>query len=119
MGNIWAIIMQAQKTFFHEPSAHVPFVLRMPKNCENRQYGTSMDHVVTLADILPTLVHAAGGTPPDDVDGQNLIALARGQLESPRQYLEGMFGQSSEYYGITDGRWKYIWYPEGAAEQLC
>lgn len=109
------------KTFFHEPSAHIPFVLRLPQSWEHRQSGAQVDSLVSLADILPTLVAAAGGTPPAGVDGQNLVALARDELADPRQYLEGMFpedGQGFEYYGITDGHWKYIWYPEGSAEQL-
>jgi arylsulfatase A-like enzyme len=108
------------KMFFHEPSAHVPLVLRLPKSWEDRRHGTTVSAPVTHADILPTLVAAAGGQPPDGIDGQNLIALARGQLPGPRQYLEGIgpSGGKYDYVGITDGRWKYIWYPEGAAEQL-
>lgn len=108
------------KTFFHEPSAHVPFILRMPKNWDDRRHGTTVDSVVCHADVLPTLVAAAGGEPPPDVDGQDLIALARGQLEAPRRYLVGMAGtpRPPEYLAITDGRWKYIWYPEGGTEQL-
>ncbi len=107
------------KVFFHEPSAHIPFVLRMPKSWDNRCHGTTSPALVTLADILPTLVRAAGGEPPDDVDGQDLIALARGETP-PRQFLEAMVirGDQPAYCAITDGRWKYIWYPEGGCEQL-
>ena len=105
------------KTFFHEASAHVPFVLRLPKSWDKRCNGTSIATPVTHADILPTLVAAAGGTSPDDSDGQNLIALARGNLPAPRQYLEATMGDGV-YYAITDGRWKYIYYPEGGTEQL-
>ena len=92
----------------------------MPKTWEERCHGDSVSALVTHADILPTLIRAAGGTPPDDVDGQDLVALARGELESPRRYLEAMAANYTEceYLAITDGRWKYIWYPEGAAEQL-
>jgi len=110
----------ASKVFFHEPSAHVPLVLRMPKTWKRRCHGDRVSTPVTHADILPTLVSAAGGRLPDNVDGQDLVALARGDLENPRRYLEAMAAQYSEceYLAITDGRWKYIWYPEGAAEQL-
>jgi arylsulfatase len=108
------------KTFFHEPSAHIPFVLRMPRSWDDRRHGTTVDSVVSHADILATLVAAAGGEPPSDVDGQDLIALARGRLEGPRRYLVGMAGtpHAPDYLAITDGRWKYIWYPEGGTEQL-
>ena len=108
------------KGFFHEPSAHVPFVLRMPHSWPHRHHGSVNNALVTLADILPTVVTAAGGTPPDGVDGQDLVALARGQLPEPRAYLEATSGPPDKpaYLGITDGRWKYSWFPEGAAEQL-
>ena len=115
------------KSHFHEPSAHVPFALRMPSSWDSRCHGTQVHTPVTHADILPTLVKAAGGEPPADTDGQDLVAVARGEHESPRQYLEGMNGPGPTgkdlrldctYLAITDGRWKYMWYPEGSAEQL-
>lgn len=107
------------KGFFHEPSAHVPFVLRMPQGWEKRQHGTQNSHLVTLADILPTVVSAAGGAPPPDVDGIDLVALARGDAE-PRPYLESINGtaEAPGNLAITDGRWKYIWFPVGGSEQL-
>lgn len=112
------------KVFFHEPSAHIPFVLRLPKSWDDRCHGATVAAPVTLADILPTLVAAAGRRPPADCDGQDLIALARGQLPHPRRYLEAMSNGinhatgAPDYLGITDGRWKYCWYPEGVSEQL-
>ena len=107
------------KSFFHEPSAHVPMVLRLPKSWSDRGHGTVVESPVTLADILPTLVSAAGGKAPESVDGINLIDVARGAAE-PRRYLEGTVGAFDQprYLAITDGHWKYIWYPEGSAEQL-
>ncbi len=109
------------KVFHHEPAAHVPFVLRMPKSWPDRHHGDKVKIPVTHADILPTLVAAAGGTPADDVDGMNLIDLARGRIAQPRQYVEttaGLWPDGLFYFGITDGRWKYAWFPEGDAEQL-
>ena len=57
--------------------------------------------------------------------------MVRGQA-APREYLEASvtgMGQPQKwggflaewgtlYHGITDGRWKYIWYPEGGCAQL-
>ena len=67
----------AAKGQFHESSAHVPFVVRLPKSWDNRQHDTQVDTPVSLADILPTIVSAAGGTVPSEVDGSDLIAMAR------------------------------------------
>lgn len=108
------------KTFFHEPSAHVPLTLRLPKNWADRRHGAAIGAPVTHADILPTVVTAAGGEPSSEVDGQDLIALARGELAEPREYVEGMATSRGvlQYLAITDGHWKYIWYPEGGLEQL-
>jgi len=105
------------KTHFHEPSAHVPFVLRLPKSLENRCHGEVVGTPVTHADILPTLLAAAGGTPGEEIDGQDLTAMARGELASPRRYLEATV-RGDMYHAITDGRWKYIHYAEGGTEQL-
>lgn len=112
------------KGSFHEGSAHVPMVLRMPRTWDNRCQGTTVDTAVTLHDILPTLVGAAGGPVPETVEGQDLVALARGELEAPRRYVVGGAGFShqrpdrAQWVGITDGRWKYMWYYDGGAEQL-
>ncbi len=104
------------KSFFYEGAAHVPFALRLPAGWE-RSPGTSIAAPVTHADILPTFAAAAGGEPPPGCDGQNLLALARGDLENPRRYLEAAHPNKASY-GLTDGRWKYLYYPEGGAEQL-
>ncbi len=106
------------KVFFHEPSAHVPFVVRLPQGWEDRRHGTVVEAPVTLADVLPTLVGAAGGQPPEGADGQDLLALARGEVE-PRPYVVAAgLGNPPSHISVTDGRWKYMWYPEGPAEQL-
>lgn len=105
---------------FHEVGCRVPFLMRLPKTWENRQYGTECSALITHADILPTLVTAAGGVPPENCDGRDLIALARGEKEGA-PYVIAATGRSIEslnYLAITDGNWKYIYYPEGAAEQF-
>jgi len=106
---------QGGKFFFHEPSAHVPFVLRLPQSWDNRGHGSESNQLVTHADVLPTLVTAAGGTPPEDVEGLDLLSVVRGE-RAPRPYLEA--SADWNFFALTDGRWKYIYYPEGAVEQL-
>ena len=113
------------KFFFHEPSARVPFILRLPKDMRKGNAGKRSSDLVTHSDILPTLLAAAGGGAPKGVcDGENLIDLVNGKLEKKRVYIECGFGDvlcekpHSLYLGICDGRYKYIWYPEGASEQL-
>ena len=106
------------KVFFHDCSARIPMVLRLPQSWPDRCHGRQIDSPVCLADILPTLLAAAGGgeTAPADCDGIDLAALARGQ-RPPRDYLEAT-ARPDAYLAITDGKWKYIYYPEGPFEQL-
>lgn len=104
------------KFTFHEASAHVPCALRLPQSWENRCYGSACASLVTHADILPTLVAAACGSAPDDLEGLDLTALARGEIEG-RDFLEGT-ADGGTLFAITDGRWKYLYYPEGGSEQL-
>jgi len=112
------------KVFCHEPSAHVPFILRLPQDWADRRPGTTVDVPVTLADVLPTLVTAAGGRLPEACDGLDLVAVARSPADCDRDYLvllsEGINGTPSipDYLAITDGRWKYCWYPEGSMEHF-
>ncbi len=112
------------KKFFHEPSAHVPFVIRPPRSWGDTLAGTECRALVTPADVLPTLVAAAGGQTPRDADGMDVLAVAAGRAEA-RDFLEATVGSPGgtslsdiDYLGITDGDWKYIWYPHGAVEQL-
>ena len=109
------------KMFFHEVSAHIPMIVRMPKTWENRRHGTSCDALATIADVPATLLRAAGDEPPDDYDGQDLIGVARGEIP-PRGLLDcvsyGDVDADRASIAITDGRWKYLWFPEGGGEQL-
>lgn len=112
------------KQLFYEPSAHVPMILRMPKTWENRCNYTEASIPVTHSDIMATLVTAAGGTTPDYCEGIDMVQAAR---ENPKghRYIDARLHESWDlrkrpvtYFGITDGSWKYIYYPEGAMEQL-
>jgi arylsulfatase len=108
------------KVMFHEPSARIPFLLRPPASWPTRWHGETSDALVTHTDILATLVRAAGGTPPPASTGLDLVALLRG--ETTREHLCGVATEAGYdepiYLAVTDGRWKYVWYPEGGHEQL-
>jgi arylsulfatase len=115
------------KQYFYEGSAHVPFILRLPDSFESRPVGATLEHPVCLADVYATLVAAGGGDVSgqggalgsDEGDGQDLVALATGRLERPRQWLEGACGRPQpKWHGLTDGRWKYIYYFGDGIEQL-
>ncbi len=103
------------KSYPYEGAAHVPFALRLPASWD-RHAGASIKSPVTHADILPTFAAAAGGKAPEECDGQNLLAVIRGEAPA-RRYLEAVHPNRITN-SLTDGRWKYIYFPEGGREQL-
>ncbi|MGD8440663.1 MAG: sulfatase, partial [Holophagae bacterium] len=54
---------------------HVPFVLHLPDGSDPGAVDT--DGLATLADIVPTLLHAAGIAPPSYPDAVDLLATGR------------------------------------------
>jgi len=108
------------KVFPHEGSAHIPMILRLPQSWANRPNNVQADTPVNCADVFTTILSAADGD-TSGVDGRDMTALARGNTENGRSWIVSCAGASlekAEYYGLTDGKWKYIWYPDGASEQL-
>jgi len=113
--NLW------RKTYAYEGSAHIPFLIRLPK--ELRENAPRIcDVPVTLYDILPTVLGLVGLPIPEAVDGLDLSGLMRGETECSRKYLHGehctCYAERQETQYLTDGLWKYIWLPRVGEEQL-
>jgi arylsulfatase A-like enzyme len=106
------------KGFFHEPSAHVPFAMRLPQSWDDRRHGTQCDAPVTLSDVMPTILAAAGGDVPDNCDGVNLVDVARGKRESRPYVLHASGRKGQGTLGVFDGRYKYSYYAIGGVEHL-
>jgi arylsulfatase A-like enzyme len=110
----------------YESSWHVPMIMRLPRTWskDNRLIGRKIDSVTCIQDIYSTCLTAAGATLPKEIIGQDLFALAKGELQSPRKWLLGGFGfnknnpDNIEWSAVTDGNWKYIWHYDGGLEQL-
>lgn len=106
------------KGFSHEVSGRVPMILRLPKSWDDRGHGTTCDALVSLNDLLPTLVTAAGGDVPESCDGFDLVQQFRGQ--GPKRLVLISTAGSREdpwHLSVTDGRSKYCYYPRGGFEQ--
>lgn len=108
-----------RKSLPYEGSAKVPFLLYDPGANLGLQRGTTVDRVVELRDIMPTLLEAAGVPIPESVEGASLLPLAQGQAPAWRDYVHGEHtaGPLSNHF-ITDGRTKYIWFSQTGREQL-
>jgi len=107
-----------RKGFPYEGSAHVPLILRGPKD-SGLKVRSALRPVVELRDIMPTLLECAGLPVPKHVEGLSFLGLARGERSTWRPYLHGehtLLGQ--DIHWLTDEREKYVWFSGSGKEQL-
>ncbi|HEY9291292.1 MAG TPA: arylsulfatase [Microlunatus sp.] len=110
-----------RKTYAYEGSAHVPMIVTLPASMRGG-VSASSDAPVTLQDIMPTILDGCGIEIPDSVDGRSLIGECRGDASGRREFIHGehsiCYHPSQEMQYLTDGKWKYIWFPRTGVEQL-
>ncbi|HWH70850.1 MAG TPA: sulfatase [Candidatus Sulfotelmatobacter sp.] len=75
--------------------------------------GTRTKAMVSLVDVLPTLVEVAGGRAPDVLDGRSFAAVLLGKTNKFRDYIFATHsgdGNMNVYpsRSVRDTRWKYI-----------
>jgi len=103
------------KSVFLEGSAHIPLLIRPPADSWDPKphAGKKVETLVTLADLLPTLLAIAGVTPPADLDGADLMSFVdRPDVE------RDFYGVCDSYYCLIRGRRKYLWAARGGEELL-
>ncbi len=90
-----------------ENTIHVPLVIKG----RNFSGGKTEEHVVSLIDLPPTLIEAAGGTRGNELQGRPLQDIFRG-----RDWNDEVYIQISESYvgrALRTARYKYVvWAPE-------
>jgi arylsulfatase A-like enzyme len=91
-----------------EPLIHVPFILRAPGQGLPSTWGRPMSNV----DVLPTVMSLAGLEAPTDIDGCDVGAEVRGELE--HQVFAYAFHEAVEYHNMAvyDGDYKLLYYPK-------
>lgn len=72
------------------------------------------DALAQYCDIVPTLIDAAGGDVPSNLDGKSLLPLISGQTQEHREqafftYNSGAEGPPFVSRSVTDGRFKLMW----------
>ncbi len=112
--NLW------RKTYAYEPSAHIPFFIKLPKQSDSVVKRVSAP--VSLYDIMPTVLDFAGVDIPETVDGMSLLPLMRGETQKTRAYIHGehstCYSTEQEMQYVTDGNYKFIWFPRMGREQF-
>jgi len=110
-----------QKRAPYESSARVPMIIRPPRGTGFERAGSSSDVAVELMDVMPTVLDYLDLPIPTSVDGLSLMPLMRGDSLT-RRFIHGENAKlppmRSSMHFVTDGRWKYIWYPQRDREQL-
>lgn len=112
-----------RKTYAYEGSAHIPFLMKWPKNLETViQRGLRLDYPVELRDILPTFLEVSGQNIPTDMDGDSLLKLVRERNPRWRDYIDmehsTCYRPENYWCGLTDGKYKYIYHFYTGQEQL-
>ena len=89
---------------------HVPLICSWPGTIPS---GAVTTDLIDASDFLPTILEAAGITPPDDyfIDGRSFLPQLKGETGNPRDWIffhfEPMSGRVHRYARfIRDHRWK-------------
>jgi N-sulfoglucosamine sulfohydrolase len=95
----------------YEAGLHVPMIVRWPGHV---RAGTRSDAMVSLVDLLPTLLELTGA-PPQPLDGESFAPLLRGESRSHRDLVYAMHtnvgivnGGPYPIRSVRDQRWHYI-----------
>lgn len=94
----------------YEAGVCVPLIVAWPGTVAP---GTRTSAMVSWADLLPTLLEIAGGTPPNNIDGRSFQAVVRGRSHQHHEhiYITHANDKRMNIYpsrAVRDQRWKYI-----------
>ena len=97
--------LRGGKGSLYEGGIRVPFIAAWPHRLSP---GVVYEPVVSTLDLLPTMVAAAGGKPPDHrpTDGVNLIPHLSGKEHSSPH--EALFWRIGDRYAVRAGQWKLV-----------
>jgi len=100
------------KRWMYEESLKMPFIVKWPGVTEA---GSRDQHLVQNIDYAPTFLEIAGAAIPDDIQGESLVPLLRG--ESPGDWRTSIYYHYYEFpsvhmvprhYGIRTERYKLM-----------
>jgi arylsulfatase A-like enzyme len=111
------------KSLFYEPSARVPFLVRIPARYgPPHPAGAVVAEPALLVDLYATCLDLAGCLETADAqerDGRSVLRLGtEGRPGAPRWVFGQCGAMRQGTFMATDGQWKYIYYVAGGREQL-
>ncbi|MDE3743317.1 sulfatase [Maribacter polysaccharolyticus] len=86
-------------------------IMKWPNRDNTKRVTTA---ITQYCDILPTLIDAAGGDVPSNLDGKSLLPIIRENATTHREYAYFLYNNKKEgpeykMRAVTDGRFKLIW----------
>jgi choline-sulfatase len=100
------------KRGYHDPACRIPFIVSWPGHVPQ---GEVRDHLVGLADVVPTILAATGGrtlgeAAQVELDGIDLAPVARDGSAPGRDVLIGQLAEGRlGLYLAMDASWKYVY----------
>lgn len=102
--------LRHQKGTLWELSAYTPLLVRFPGG-----KAMQLPHTVGLIDIYPTLVEWCQlQSPTHQLEGQSFLPVLQNPAAKFRSYSLTEHGKG--YISVTDGRYRYLNYPDGTYE---
>jgi uncharacterized sulfatase len=94
----------------YDAGVRVPFFAVWPGAIKPR---SKSDAMISLVDVLPTLIEAAGGKAPETIDGRSRLSVLKGKSTTTADYTfttHSGDGRMNEYpsRSVRTARWKYI-----------
>ena len=117
-----------RKGYAYQGSAKIPMIVCPPDGPLTGEHrgkvsGYERSAPVTLTDLYPTILEAAGVPVPERTEGRSLLPLVGGadQVEG-REFVHGEhnsgYRPEDGMQYLADGREKYIWFPFSGREQF-
>ena len=105
--------MRGMKSHVHEGGIRSPFYIHWPARL---RAGMKVKRVAAHIDVMPTLLAAAGASPPKNVkfDGINLLPLlegAKARMASRNIYIQSHRGDAPiryQHFAMRSDRWKLL-----------
>lgn len=103
--------MPSSKWTTYDVGVRSACIMKWPKSFQNKFVTQA---ITQYCDILPTLIDAAGGEVPSNLDGKSLLPIIKENKTKHRTYAFFLYNNNKEgpeykMRAITDGQFKLIW----------
>ncbi len=109
------------KRFMYEPSLRFPLLVRWPREAPA---GLRVTQLVQNLDLAPTFLELAGVTVPEEMDGESLASLLRGETPANwrtsvyYEYFERGIHAVEPHSGVRTDRYKLIHFHDSGSWEL-